>query len=310
MKIFSILMLGGGKRVSLAEHFMESGKELNLQIRIYSYDLIAEQPICVIGKVFVGKEWDDPSLIEDLTELIKTEDFNLVIANVDPATKILPQLARKFPDKIISSDFEATTICHSKELFNEFGALHALPVIPLAKYGKFPYFAKPIFGSASKNARVINSPGEESQVFGRDDLIIQEYIEGDEFTVDAYVRKSGEVFGISPRIRISTSGGESVVSQIVDDEEIIASTRQTLSSMNLKGPITVQFIRRKVDQKLFLMEINPRFGGGVPLSLAAGYKFTTAMVGDIAGVAVEKPSKVRHLLMKRYFKEAYFEIDN
>jgi carbamoyl-phosphate synthase large subunit len=310
MKNFSILMLGGGKRVSLAEHFIASGKDLNLQVSVYSYDLVAEQPISLVGEVFTGKSWDDPCLIDDLMELVKAEDFNLIIANVDPATKILAQLQQVFPDKIISSDYRTTNICFSKVLFNEFGALHGLPVIPLSTYGKFPYFVKPIFGSASKDARVINSLAEESQVIDRDDFIIQEFIDGVEFTVDAYVRGDGDVFGISPRVRITTSGGESVESEIVDDSEILDLARLTLGSMNLKGPVTVQFIRRKIDGRLFLLEVNPRFGGGVPLSLAAGCKFTTAMIGEFAGIEVEKPRNIKHLLMKRYFKEAYFEIDN
>ena len=54
MRKINIMFLGGAKRVSLAEHFIKSGKRLGREVRIFSYELSSDCPIASIGKVVVG----------------------------------------------------------------------------------------------------------------------------------------------------------------------------------------------------------------------------------------------------------------
>lgn len=305
-----MLFLGGGKRVSLAEKFIAAGKSLNLDTRVMSYDLDLEQPICEIGKVLVGKKWDDPNVASDISNKISDHRINLVLANIDPATLILTQLYKSIPDKIISSDFSATSTCLSKKEFSKFCHSESLPIIPEAGAESFPFFVKPDTGSASIGAKKINSKLELKSINNPENFIFQEFIDGVEYTVDAYVLRDGRTWGLSPRVRLATSGGESVISSMLKDDEISDVCYSLISKLGLRGPITIQFIRRHSDSKLFLMEVNPRFGGGVPLSIEAGYNFPKTMLEEILGRQVSPLGNTRILSMKRYYKEAYFEIHN
>jgi carbamoyl-phosphate synthase large subunit len=310
MDKFNVLFLGGGKRVSLAEKFIAAGESLNLDVHVMSYDLEAEQPIREVGKVLVGKKWDDPLVIEDISDKILEERIDLVLANVDPATLILTKLKEISTTKIISSDFSTTSTCLSKKEFSKFCNSESLPVIPEIVADSFPFFVKPDKGSASIGAQKIQNRSDLQSLKNPESLIFQEFIAGIEYTVDAYVLEDGTTWGISPRVRIATSGGESVNSIMVNDEEIRAVCLSLITKLSLRGPITIQFIRRLSDSKLFLMEVNPRFGGGVPLSIEAGYNFPKIMIEEILGKEVSLLGSIRNLSMKRYYKEAYFEIDN
>lgn len=310
MDKFGVLFLGGGKRVSLAEKFIEAGKSLNLDTQVMSYDLDVEQPICEVGKVIVGKRWDDPSIIKDISDKIFEQGIDLVLANVDPATLILTQLDESITNKIISSDFSATSTCLSKKEFSKFCYTESLPIIPEADNSSFPFFVKPNTGSASIGAQKISNKLDLQFLKNPENFIFQEFIDGVEYTVDAYVLRDGTTWGLSPRARIATSGGESVISNMVKDEEINEVCLSVISKLSLRGPITLQFIRSHSDSKLFLMEVNPRFGGGVPLSIEAGFNFPKIMIEEILGKKVSPLGNVRNLSMKRYYKEAYFEINN
>jgi carbamoyl-phosphate synthase large subunit len=275
-----------------------------------SYDLDAEQPICEVGKVLVGKRWDDLSVFKDISDKILEQSIDLVLANVDPATIILTKLKENLSNKIITSDFSATSMCLSKKEFSKFCKTESLPIIPEADFDSFPFFVKPDNGSASIGAQKIHSKLDLQSLKNPENLIFQEFIDGVEFTVDAYVLGDGTTWGISPRVRIATSGGESVTSSMVKDEEISAVCLSVISKLSLRGPVTIQFIRRHSDSKLFLMEVNPRFGGGVPLSIEAGFNFPKIMIEEILGKEVSQLGNIRNLSMKRYYKEAYFEIYN
>ena len=184
-----------------------------------------------------------------------------------------------------------------------------ISIIPRAKVNEFPQFAKPDAGSASVGAMLVLNESEREAILAKKiDYIFQTYVNGVEYTVDAYTTRSGKILGISPRIRLLTLGGESVVTQTVHDEQIIAAAAVVITKLGLTGPLTLQFIRRKADQALFLMEINPRFGGGVIASIEAGFDFPLMMIKELLGESQHCVERGKSLLMKRYFQEVFYEV--
>ena len=83
-------------------------------------------------------------------------------------------------------------------------------------------------------------------------IIKQEYINGVEYTVDAYVSKKGKFMGAVPRIRSDVTSGESTTATVISDQEIIKETKNILSKFKFKGPLTLQFIRE--DEELYFLE--------------------------------------------------------
>ena len=92
----------------------------------------------------------------------------------------------------------------------------------------------------------MNSPEElASLVEMVPDYIIQPYIEGTEFTVDAFCDFSGNPILITPRIRLAVRAGEVLKTRICLDKVIIDEMEAIIRAFKPCGPITVQLIRDK-----------------------------------------------------------------
>lgn len=76
MTDFTILFLGGAKRVSLAERFIAEGSRRGQNVRIVSYELTGDVPIAGCAEIVVGKRWKDPALYEHLAETVRKHKVN------------------------------------------------------------------------------------------------------------------------------------------------------------------------------------------------------------------------------------------
>ncbi len=311
MKKFNILFLGGGKRVSLAERFINAGKKLNLNINVFSYEVNTQIPFKIIGDIIIGMKWNNKNIYNDLFKVITNKNISIVIANVDLATIVLANLCKKFPDlKLISSNSNICNIFLDKlKTHNEFNK-SKIKTIPLAN-NKFPMFIKPKKGSASKNSHKIFDKDYYKYIFNQINetkFIKQKFIKGIEYSVDAYVSKSGRFIGAVPRIRLKISDGEVTISKVVKDLEITELTKKILKKFNLIGPINLQFIRK--NKQLYILEINPRFGGGVIASIEAGFDIPKIMIMDYLDIAYKNLSNYKELIMTRSFREVFHAFDN
>ena len=104
------------------------------------------------------------------------------------------------------------------------------------------------------------------------DYIIQPFVDGTEYTVDIFCDFDGNPIFITPRIRLA-----------VRDGEIINNIKTLVSEFHPCGPITVQLIREFHTGEDYYIEINPRFGGGAPLSMKAGANSARALLRLLSG---------------------------
>ena len=118
------------------------------------------------------------------------------------------------------------------------------------------------------------------------DYVIQPFIEGTEFTVDAFCDFDGEPIFVTPRIRLQVRAGEVLKTQIRMDKRIIEESKRVIEQFKPVGPITIQLIRNVSGQDYYI-EINPRFGGGSPLSMKAGARSAEAVLKLLMGEKVE-----------------------
>ncbi len=315
-KQLSVLFLGGAKRVSLAEYLIKEGGKRDLDVRIFSYELSYEVPIACVGKVILGKRWKDTELDEHLATTIREHQIGMVLPFVDPAIEVASRLAKAFPWLFIPCS--SVELCrtmfdklHSHEWFLE----HGIPVpkrfatVPEFVY---PVILKPRTGSASKGIKVANSVEDLTGIASLEEYLVQEYIcENEEYTVDCYVDQKGNILTVVPRIRLEVVGGEVASSRTERNTEMIDQSRKILSADSFRGPITIQFIRNKQTGKCYVMEINPRLGGGVIASIAAGANIPGFLLDEYEGkqaLAIEDWKE--NTWMTRYFKEVIFYADN
>jgi carbamoyl-phosphate synthase large subunit len=312
----NILFLGGAKRVSLAEHLVEYGKRNGIEISIFSYELDTEVPISAVGKVILGLKWRDPKLLEHLNAVISINDIRLILPFVDPAVEVASEMKKLFPHVFIPcSDLDICRIMFDKKQSCEWFYAHQIEMpktFSEVDFCEFPVIIKPRTGSASKGIQVFHNLEELEKVHNFSDYLVQEYIEDNtEYTVDCYVSLQNEILSVVPRIRLEVAGGEVVRSKTIRDNTLILLSEKILKTGCFRGPITIQFIKDNKTGKLFVMEINPRLGGGVVASIGAGSGMISFLIDEFLG---KKPKPVTNwkegTLMTRYFKEVIFYANN
>jgi carbamoyl-phosphate synthase large subunit len=137
-----------------------------------------------------------------------------------------------------------------------------------------PAFVKPRHGSAGKNTLLLDSWQLQDWMLARADaFVVQEMLDGQEFTVDAFIDPDRRVHSVIPRMRLEVRGGEVVKSQVRMDPEIIRQATQVAANLpDAFGVINIQGFLRPSGQ-ISWTEVNARFGGGSPLSIEAGARF-------------------------------------
>lgn len=100
------------------------------------------------------------------------------------------------------------------------------------------------------------------------DPIVQDFMEGEEFTVDIFLDFDSNIITIVPRLRIATRSGEISKGKIIKDRGIINDIKRLMRVLKPIGHITVQLMKTK--KGIEYIEINPRFGGGAPMSIQSG----------------------------------------
>ena len=104
------------------------------------------------------------------------------------------------------------------------------------------------------------------------DSIVQACMSGEEFSIDVFCDLEGRCLNAIPRTMIESKGGESIKGMTIRDEPLIELARDVAEKLSLVGPANIQCFR-EVDGTHYVTDINPRFGGGFPLPLAAGGRY-------------------------------------
>lgn len=293
-----VLLLGAGRRVSLAKRFIAHGFD------VYSYETEVKCPIASVGKVIEGKKWDDQEANIHIEETINSIKPDLVLPLADKATSILSNISYK---GIITAKERANNICLNKAVFEwMFGDCSFYP-----KVGENGLaILKPKFGANSKGLKIIdNLDWEENREVYSKDYVAQRKIDGFEISVDAYFNKDSKMIDAVPRERIEVQGGEVCRSITLERDVfwVVELTRNIGEDIGLVGPVCAQYI---VDKKAYIMEINARFGGGVILSLEAGFDMIDLLKREYVDGEVIEPQKYDWKVgfgMTRYFSEYFYE---
>ncbi len=198
------------------------------------------------------------------------------------------QLARHF--RFVLPDRQLVEDLVDKLRFAELAERKSLPVpttltIPdgstvdetLERWNRFPCVFKPsvrtnwyeLIGSGQKALRV-ETRAELERLLTRmegDDVrsVIQDSIEGDEENVlsyHAYVRPGGEIVAEFTGRKIRTSPrlyGRSTYLEITDDPTVRDLGRSTIDAIGFSGVLKIDLKLDARDQRLYILEINPRF---------------------------------------------------
>ena len=288
-----LLFTSVGRRVELIQSFRDAAKQCGIELTIYGADLTDTAPALFFcdKKVQICRI-KDSNYIPSLLKLCNDESIDALIPTIDTDLLILSQNKTKFEKigtKVFVSNEDKIKICRDKRItalfFDSIGLKSPMPVDDYRKYiGEYPAFIKPRDGSSSINAYKVND-FLELEIYAKEvpDYIVAPFIEGVEYTVDAFCDYDGNPIFITPRIRLAVRSGEVLKTQISQDKKIIEESKKIINEFKPCGAITIQLIRQNNTGEDYFIEINPRFGGGAPLSMKAGANSAAELIKTLNG---------------------------
>ena len=206
-----VMMLGGARRVSIAELLKKSGARLGHQVDILSYELSTDVPIASVAEVITGLKWSDPGVVDHIVRICKDKEVDIILPFVDGAIEIAARCSALLPEVFVPvSEPSVAAMMFDKveaaRAFKEAGI--AIPTTYSVLTASIPAIAKPRHGSASRGIKVFHNIEDLMHLHNISDYLIQEYISHrEEYTVDCYVSAKGEVMCAVPRIRLEVMGG-------------------------------------------------------------------------------------------------------
>lgn len=299
-----ILFTSVGRRVELIQAFHHAADDLGIELTIIGTDITKSAPalqFCDMTEIICSIS--DSEYIPTLLSLCEKEQVNCLIPTIDTDLLLLSESKKQFEQigtKVLISHPEKVKICRDKnytaDYFISLGLKSPLPVNSVEKYKEdlnsrsqnFPAFIKPKDGSSSIDAyRADNLDELELYAEKINDYIIQPFISGCEFTIDIFCDYDGNPVFITPRERLAVRAGEVLKTKIVQDKIMIDEMRTLIADYKPCGQITVQLIQEKKTGDNYYIEINPRFGGGAPLSMKAGADSSKAVLKMLSGQKLE-----------------------
>ena len=257
-------------------------------------------------------EANNRNFIKTLMFVSKKNRISYIIPTIDTELNVLSKNKKKFLREnihIICSDYELIKMLRDKRNLTLISKKFRvnIPKIYTSSNVSYPCFAKPYDGSNSKNTFIINNKNEMKIAKKNKKIFFSQYLNSSykEYTVDAYYNKYSKLICSVPRERLAVRGGE-IEKGITRKGKILKYFTKKFSEFpGLIGPITFQIMANIKKDKFYLIEINPRFGGGYPLSYHAGANYPKYLIREyISQERLKKFSKWKNnLLSLRYDKD-------
>ncbi len=256
---------------------------------------------------------DAAEFVSDVVALCKQQNIELLVSTVD--SELVPIAKRRSElegngTRVALPSLELLTMARDKAAL----LTHCDGVIPVPfsivwsgentiETVKLPAFSKPRSGSGSRDLKKIDTQQDLMSLPTDGEFLVQEWLPGEEYSVDTYVSQAGHVLAAVPRIRMKTDSGIAITARTVHHQDVIDQAILLAKHIGLRFVANIQF-RRAVDGTPKLLEINPRFPGTLPITAAAGIDIPQLLVRDILGEALPTTlMPFKEVMAVRYWTE-------
>jgi len=302
--------------------FRKAAKALRIKACFMGTDVTELAPaLQLCDKRFLVRPVGSSNYIKDLLQIVKTHQVGLLVPTIDTDLLVLAENKTKFAKigcHVLVSEPEVVQICQDKKKTCRFLAENGFKVpwtisarTALAKTRlDWPLIVKPADAAAGKEVTIVKNR-EELKFFSKriQNCIVQELVRGAEYTCDVFIDFSMNVRCVAPRKRLEIRAGEVSKAEVIKNYQIMNTAAQVAKKLGAgPGVITSQgFLNAQ--QKLVFTDINPRFGGGVPLAIRAGADFPKWILQQLIGgePVIKFDGFKDHLTMLRYDNEVWLE---
>ncbi len=254
--------------------------------------------LAVSGFHVVPYAREEKRFIEAVNKIVSREKIDFIIPTVDDELVVFSKNSDAFEARVIISPYETISTCDDKYLFyDKFNHLGFAPEYLvtddredlIACFGKNKILMKPRVGRGSRGIRNFENASEVPDELINKGNVFCEYLPGYEYTADVLCDFSGSPLVIIPRKRLEVHRGICVKGKMEKNQEIIENIERMCEVLKFIGPINIQF---KLDSngKPKLVEANPRFSGGLPITIKSGINTISLLDDVIHGRKIEAKS--------------------
>ncbi|WP_431280222.1 ATP-grasp domain-containing protein [Leifsonia poae] len=256
------------------------------------------------------------TFVDDLIAMCSADSVDVLFSTVDVE---LPGLAARRDELVAvgtalaAPSYETLTVCLDKyKLAKRCAPSTAVPETRLLNREgvghdwEFPVIVKPRSGAGSRGVKLIADRGALEALGTDESILIQENLPGEEFSVDVLAALDGSVIAAVPRSRERVDSGVSIAGRTVRRDELIDTASEVARAIGLTGVANVQLRYSKAGIPA-LLEVNPRFPGAMPLTIAAGVDMPSLLLDLVLGQPVPSTVDFVELANVRYLEDVFLD---
>lgn len=315
----NVLITAASRRVALVEAFKRAVRDSGGG-RVVVTDVNPLSPaVHVADRAYLVPLSSAPGYLDEVAAICDSESIDLVIPTIDDELELFAAARDAFARSGVAvavSSQATSAICNDKlatcAWLRERGVAAAATWRPadLPDPLPLPLFVKPRVGRGGVGAhRAVTA--RELAFFSEyvPDAVVQEFLDGPEFTIDVLCDFGGRVLSVVPRERVVIRAGVIDRGRTSNARELVDLALRTAAVLPFVGAVNIQC--RVVDGRPVVFEINPRFAGGIALTIAAGADFPGMLVDLVRGRPVPPAIGrfVSDLWMTSYEASMYLDED-
>lgn len=297
----NILILAAGTRNKIVQYFKKTWDGVGSVIATDASKL--GPAIYDADKFYIVPPITEHGYIDKILEICKKEQISGILSLIDPELSLLAANEDKFKEigvTIIGSSYDLCEMALDKMQMYEWLKNHgyncARSWMDKEEFYKaveageetYPVFVKPYRGSASISISKVYDKETVDLLFAHeDDLMIQEFLDGQEIGADVYIDLiSGKVVSIFTKKKIKMRAGETDKAVSFKDPALFALIEKFVLEAGYRGQIDIDIF--EINGQYYISEVNPRFGGGYPHAYEAGVDHMKLILNNLQGVVNEK----------------------
>jgi carbamoyl-phosphate synthase large subunit len=255
-----------------------------------------------------------PGFVDGIAALCRADAIDVVISTVDVELPPLAARRTELASAVLAAPSAGTLdVTLDKWLLAERCApLLRVPTTRLldragiAAEWDFPVIVKPRRGAGSRGVHLVHDRAGLEAHTPDDSQLIQANLPGEEFSVDVFADADGNVVVAVPRTRARVDSGVSIAGRTLHDEALESTAAAVAQAIGLHGVANVQ-LRYDVNGVPALLEVNPRFPGALPLTIAAGADLPSLALDLALGRELPSRLEFRDLATVRFLEDIYVD---
>ena len=259
----------------------------------------------------------DPHFVGHLLELCRRQAIEVLVPTVDSELLGVASAEEAFASagvRVLVASPQTLTICLDKLTLLRACA----DTVPVGRYAAlddafspagwdFPLIVKPRSGSGSRGIEIVGSPEQLARHPHDGSMLVQEFLPGEEYSVDVLAGRDGSIVAAVPRARLKVDSGIAVTAKTLHDPELEDFARRVATRVGLRYTANIQF-RRNAHGTPVLLEVNARFPGTMPLTVESGVNMPLLSLRDVLGEPLPPgPLPFRDIAVVRYWTEEFID---